>query len=69
MTLVIRINRYLLRSRTSASAFGRDAAGDPRLVAELRAGRQPRPALRRRIEAYLDAAEVSLEKRKKCRRL
>lgn len=67
MTLVIRINRYLLRSRTAASAFGHDAAGDPRLVAQLRAGRQPRAALRRRIEAYLDAAESKLE-RKKCRR-
>jgi hypothetical protein len=66
--LVIRINRYLLRSRSSASAFGRHAAGDPRLVAQLRAGRQPRPALRRRIEAYLDAAEIRLEERKKCRR-
>lgn len=67
MTLVFRINRYLLRSRTTATAFGRDSVGDPRLVADLRAGRQPRPALRRRIEAYLDAAESRLEK-KKCRR-
>ena len=67
MTVLIRINRYLLRSRTTPSAFGLAAAGDPKLVAELRAGRRPRPALRRRLEAYLDAAEARLE-RKKCRR-
>lgn len=63
MTLLIRIDRYLRRSRTTSSAFGLDVAGDPALVAEMRRGRQPRPQLRRRIEAYLDVAE-ELERRK-----
>jgi hypothetical protein len=58
LTLLIRINRYLRRSRTTATAFGLDSAGDPGLVAALRGGRRVRPALKRRIEAYLDAAEA-----------
>jgi hypothetical protein len=61
--LLIRLNRYLLHSRRTPSAFGLDVAGDPRLVGDMRLGRQPRPQLQRRIEAYLDVAE-ELERRK-----
>jgi hypothetical protein len=65
--LIIRINRFLRRSRMRATNFGQDIAGDPCLVLDLQRGRQPGPALTRRIEAYLDAEEAKLGK-KKCRR-
>ncbi|HMT43783.1 MAG TPA: hypothetical protein PKA59_04475 [Chakrabartia sp.] len=37
----------------SATRFGLILARDPNLVREMRAGRQPRAGLRRRIEAML----------------
>lgn len=50
-----RIERYLRASGTSESRFGREAAGDPRLVADLRRGRRPGTAMQARIEAFLRA--------------
>jgi tRNA-dihydrouridine synthase len=54
--LLPRIERHLRRTGLSATAFGREAIGDPRLVADLRCGRYPRPSVARRIEAYLATA-------------
>jgi hypothetical protein len=54
-----RIERHLLQTRTAPTTFGRECARDPRLVFDMRLGREPRRNLRRRIEAYLDAHEVS----------
>jgi hypothetical protein len=59
--LLRRINLYLRRSGTSATRFGREAARDPRLVWDLRAGRLPRPTLERRIAAWLERCEAELE--------
>ena len=67
MTLLMRIERYLRRSRIPATRFGRDVVGDPRLIHDIKHGRQLRPALRRRVEAFLEEAEAELA-RKKCRR-
>jgi 2,4-dienoyl-CoA reductase-like NADH-dependent reductase (Old Yellow Enzyme family) len=55
--LLQRIERYLKRTRTSATSFGRECARDPQLVFDLRRGREPRLNLRRRIHSYLDARE------------
>lgn len=49
-----RIEQHLRETRMSATAFGRAAAGDPRLVFDLRRGREPRAPMRDRIEAYLE---------------
>jgi 2,4-dienoyl-CoA reductase-like NADH-dependent reductase (Old Yellow Enzyme family) len=57
MPLLDRIEAFLKRSRVSATRFGREAARDPKLVHDLRSGRQPRRATERRIEAYLDRVE------------
>jgi tRNA-dihydrouridine synthase len=54
--LLPRIERHLRRTGVSASAFGRDAVGDPCLVADLRRGRYVRPSVARRIEACIAAA-------------
>jgi hypothetical protein len=53
--LLPRIERHLRRTGLSASAFGLAAVGDPRLVADLRCGRYPRPSVARRVEAQLAA--------------
>jgi hypothetical protein len=54
VTLLSRIERHLRRSGQYPTTFGRQAAGDPRLVADMRSGRNVGPALARRIEAYLE---------------
>lgn len=58
MPLLTRIEAFLKRSRVSATRFGREAVRDPRLVHDLRRGRQPRRGMKRRILAYLDQAEA-----------
>jgi len=57
MPLLPRIEAYLKRTRTSATRFGREAARDPKLVHDLRCGRELRRATERRIAAWLDRAE------------
>lgn len=52
-----RISQHLQATGTPETLFGRRAAGDPRLVGDLRNGRQPRPPLIAKIEAYIDAQE------------
>ena len=54
-TLLQRIERYLDRTETPATRFGRRAVNDPRLVEDLRRGRECRPPTAQRIERYLVA--------------
>lgn len=58
-TILQRISRHLQETGMPETLFGRQAAGDPRLVSDLRNGRQPRPPLIARIEAYIDGQEQS----------
>lgn len=60
MTLLRRIERYLRRSRMPPTRFGREVLRDPRLVHDMRRGREPRLRNAARIVAYLDAAEREL---------
>lgn len=55
--LLPRIERYLKATRTPPTRFGRQAAGDPNFVFDLRDGRDPRTATVNRIDAYLDGVE------------
>ncbi len=48
-----RIRRYLELTGIPDTRFGREAVGDPRLVSDMRLGRQLGPRVRRRIERYL----------------
>lgn len=52
-----RIELYLRRTRTAPTRFGRDAVGDPRLVSDLRRGREMRGKTESRVAAWLDAQE------------
>ncbi len=62
MHLQRRIERYLRQSGMAATTFGRAAARDPRLVFDLRNGREPKAALSARLAAFLDVRETELER-------
>ena len=59
MHLLHRIERYLRRSGTPPTRFGREAVRDPRLVHDLRRGREPGTAMVARVSAYLESMEHS----------
>jgi 2,4-dienoyl-CoA reductase-like NADH-dependent reductase (Old Yellow Enzyme family) len=62
MHLLRRIERYLRRSGISATRFGRDAINDPRLVHDLRRGRELRPVTEQRIASHIGQREDAAEK-------
>jgi len=49
------VEKFLRRSETAPTRFGRDAVGDPRFVFDLRNGRDPRPQTEERVRAYIEA--------------
>lgn len=55
MSVLYKIDRYLRATAMRPTTFGRLAARDPRLVHDLRRGREPGDAMVRRIEAFLQA--------------
>ena len=57
MTLLLTVERHLRRTDVPPSRFGRQVAGDPRFVFDLRKGREPRPAMCARVMAYIAAAQ------------
>lgn len=52
-----RIELYLRRTRTKPTRFGRESIGDPRLVSDLRNGRELRQKTEARVHAWLDERE------------
>ena len=59
MELLDQIEAYIEQTRTPPSRFGRLSAGDPRLVADLKAGRKLRSKTEDRIRRYLCANEAN----------
>lgn len=57
MHLMRRIENFLEREAMPPTRFGRDAVNDPRLVFDLRNGRELRDATIARIQAWLDERE------------
>lgn len=53
MSMLPRIERFLRQSAMPPTLFGRHVANDPRLVGDLRNGREPGSRMCARIEAYL----------------
>jgi len=53
--LIERIEAHLRLRRMTPSRFGREAVGDPKLVPQLRDGRELRAATARRVLAYIEA--------------
>lgn len=53
MSLLSAIESCLRTTRIPPSRFGRESVRDPRLVHDLRRGRQPGPAMERRVREYI----------------
>ncbi len=53
MNLLWQIERHLKETGTPATRFGRMAVKDPRLVHDLRRGRQPGPRMKCRVRAFM----------------
>ena len=53
MDLLRLIEGYLKASRMPETKFGRLAVNDPRLVGDLRRGREPGPDMIRRVHAFI----------------
>lgn len=53
MELLGLIERYLKTSHMPETKFGRLAVNDPRLVGDLRRGREPGPAMIARVSAFI----------------
>ena len=53
MSLRAKVDHYLRRTGMPRTKFGRLAVHDPRLVDDLRNGRQPGPQVTARVEAFL----------------
>lgn len=56
MSLLLEIDRYCRTTGMPVSKFGRLAVKDPRLVHDLRLGREPGERMTRRVQAYIAAA-------------
>ena len=57
--LIRSVETFLTRHGMSATQFGRDAADDPRLVSDMRAGRAPRPPLDQRLRGFMAGFELA----------
>lgn len=55
--LLQRIEQHLRRRRMTPTRFGREAVGDPNLIAQLRDGRELRTATAQRLIDYLEDNE------------
>lgn len=56
MAILGKVERYLREHDLPQTKFGRLAVGDPRLVGDLRNGREMRPATLARVEAFMAAS-------------
>jgi hypothetical protein len=58
-----KIERFLILYNYPATKFGREAAGDPRLVFDMRRGRELRAPMMARVEAFMQAYAADLTAR------
>ncbi len=56
-SLLQQIERHLRRTGTPPTRFGRDAVRDPRLVHDMKRGRELGPQITARVRAYLEAGQ------------
>ena len=54
MSTLRTIEKFLRRTGMAATTFGRDAVRDPRLVHDLRKGREPSDRMKRRVEHFMN---------------
>lgn len=51
--MLLEIERFIKAHNMAPSRFGRNAVNDPKLVSNLRAGREMRPATADRVREYI----------------
>lgn len=59
MTLLDEIEQFLVRTGMTATAFGKEAMGDPRFVFQLREGRECRQATRLRARKFVERQKTA----------
>ena len=64
-SFLARIDRYLARTGTTPTAFGKAAVGDPSLIRDLRNGRSPNLRTIGRVEAFMRPARKRRRKGRK----
>ena len=57
--LIRSVEQFLRRHAMSPTMFGREAAQDPRLVTDLRSGREPRSPLDQRLRGFMEGFEFA----------
>lgn len=60
MSLLHAIETCLRLTKVPPSRFGRESVKDPRLVHDLRRGRQPGPAMERRVRRHIEASIAAM---------
>ena len=63
MHLLTHVERYLRRSGTPPTRFGRECVRDPQFVFDLRRGREPGPEISARVAAYIESRDAAREAR------
>ncbi len=53
MNIEVEIEQFLRRTGMAPTRFGRSAAGDPRLVFDMRLGREIGPPLAARVRTFM----------------
>ena len=61
--LIRNIERFLREQDMPPTKFGRLVASDPRLVLDLRNGREPRPLMEVRVEAFMSGYRIARHER------
>jgi hypothetical protein len=64
--LLYRINKFLKESRMPPTLFGRLAVRDPRLIGDLRNGRQPGPRVVRNVEHFMNKWAEARQETRSC---
>lgn len=54
MYMLRMVEKFLQDHDIAPTKFGRIVAKDPRLVLDMRMGREVRPAMQRKIKSYID---------------
>ncbi len=62
MSLLYRIDKCLRAAQLTPTRFGRNSVGDPRLVFDLKRGRELRPKTAARVERYIASLETDMTK-------
>lgn len=57
-TFLSRVEAFLDESKKTATAFGKEAAGDPNFVFDLRNGRSPSLKLAQRVLDYIEVSSA-----------